>query len=156
MNWFNVYGMIFVVLLMVPNVIFAAANKDGFVNRYQNKTVELLEQIGRFGRFGFMVICLPFACRGWWFDGAKTAYIAAGAGLTAMYLAGWAVFWKEDSVRKSLALSVLPSLLFLESGVLTLNIPLIAAAVIFAPCHITISCRNAELAAAEKKTGIQE
>lgn len=49
-------------------------------------------------------------------------------------------------MRKSLALSILPSILFLESGILSLNYPLIAAAVIAAPCHIAISALNAEKA----------
>ena len=30
MEWFNYYGLIFVAVIMIPNVIFAATNKDGF------------------------------------------------------------------------------------------------------------------------------
>lgn len=37
------------------------------------------------------------------------------------------------------------ALLFLQSGVLMLNIPLIVLAVVFAVCHITISYKNAVL-----------
>ena len=70
-------------------------------------------------------------------------YLVTGALLVLLYLGGWAVFWREDSLRKSLTLSVLPSLLFLESAVLMRHIPLLIAAVLFAPCHILISCRNA-------------
>lgn len=143
MRWFNGYGAIFVFLLLVPNIVFAMTHKDGFENRWRNRMVEILEQIGRFGSFCFMFLCLPFACRGWWFDGAKAVYLSLGTVLVFLYLMGWILLWKEDSVRKSLWLSVLPSLLFLESGILTANIPLILAAVLFAPCHITISYQNA-------------
>lgn len=151
MSWINVPGLIFVLLLLVPNIAFAAAHKDGFENRYQNKQVEALEQIGRFGCFIFMAVCLPFACGGWWFDKAETVYLTAGGALITLYLLGWFILWKEDSVRKSLLLSIVPSLLFLESGILTLNIPLILAAMLFAPCHITISYQNARLKAADNK-----
>lgn len=83
---------------------------------------------------------------GWLFAGAETAYRIAGAALVGLYLIGWIIFWNENSMRKSLALSILPSILFLESGILSLNYPLIAAAVIAAPCHIAISALNAEKA----------
>ena len=58
---------------------------------------------------------------------------------------GWIVFWKEDSIRKSLYLSIIPSLLFIESGIISGNILLLIFAVIFAPCHILISYMNAVL-----------
>lgn len=59
MKWFNLYGLIFIIVIMVPNIIFAAKCKDGFENKYQNKLVETLEQIGRFTCFGTMIINIP-------------------------------------------------------------------------------------------------
>ena len=152
MEQFSLYGAIFVMLLLIPNMVFAATHKDGFENLYKNRIVEALEQLGRFGCFAFMIYRPAFACGGWLFDGACAAYQISGALLTAMYIAGWVILWREDSVRKSLALSILPSLLFLESGVLTLNYPLIFLSVIFAPCHIVLSYQNAKLKALEDKT----
>ena len=145
MSWLNGYGTIIVLLLLIPNIIFAATHRDGFENRYQNKSIEMAEQIGRFGSFAFMVICPPFVCRGWWFEGAKTIYLITGVLLTSLYLIGWGVFWKEDTVRKSLVLSILPSLLFLESGILTMHFPLLLSTALFAPCHIKMSYQNARL-----------
>lgn len=78
MRWFNGYGAIFVFLLLVPNIVFAMTHKDGFENHWRNRMVEILEQIGRFGSFCFMFLCLSFACRGWWFDGAKAVYLSLG------------------------------------------------------------------------------
>lgn len=46
MDWLNIFGLIFLIIIMVPNIIYAVKCKDGFVNKWQNKTVELLEQIG--------------------------------------------------------------------------------------------------------------
>lgn len=142
MAWFNFIGLIFVVIILIPNIIFAYTNKDGFQNYYNNKIVETLEQIGRFGCFIFMFLTPPFLNLGFKINGAKTAYIITGAILVALYCFGWIVFRKENSVRKSLALSILPSILFIESGVFSLNFPLIALALIFAPCHIIISYKN--------------
>ena len=59
MKRFNLYGLIFIVIIMIPNIIFAAKCKDGFENKYKNKLVETLEQIGRFTCFGTMIINIP-------------------------------------------------------------------------------------------------
>lgn len=144
MQWFSFIGLIFVVVILIPNIIFAAKNRDGFHNFYNNKIVETLEQIGRFGCFIFMFIAPPFLNIGFKSDGIRTAYIITGSVLAVMYCLGWIVFRNENSVRKSLTLSIIPSILFLESGLLSLNFPLIILSIVFAPCHILISYKNAK------------
>ena len=143
MNWFNFYGLIFVVAIMIPNIVFAMRHRDRFVNKYKNKAIETLEQIGRIGCFVFIFFNIKPAVLGYWFNGGWIAYLVAGTALTAAYVSGWVVFRNESSVRKSLYLSIVPSALFIVCGVLTLNIPLIVSSVIFAPCHIIISYKNA-------------
>ena len=150
MRWFNGWGLLWIATIMLPNIVFALTHKDGFENLWQNRAVEVLEQIGRFGCFFLMIVNIVPLCGGFWSADAKTAYCVASAGLTALYLFGWIVFWREDSMAKALTLSILPSLLFLESGVLMRNYPLILAAVIFAPCHILISAKNAARKAGKK------
>mgnify|MGYP005853074539 CR=1 FL=1 len=54
MEWFNVFGLIFIAVIMIPNVVFAIKCKDGFDNKWNNKYVEVTEQVGRLGCFGFM------------------------------------------------------------------------------------------------------
>ena len=49
MEWFNYYGLIIIAIIMIPNIIFAIKHKEGFANKYQNKAVEIMEQIGRYG-----------------------------------------------------------------------------------------------------------
>ena len=131
MDWFNLTGLIFVFVLLIPNMIYAVTNKDGFADNYHNKFIEAGEQIGRFGCFILMFIQLPFVTLG-----------IFGVALLVLYCGGWIVFRKGNSMAKALTLSILPSVLFLESGILTLNIPLIVLSVMFAICHITISYKN--------------
>ena len=142
MDWFNLTGLIFVVVLLIPNMIYAVTNKDGFAGNYHNKFIEAGEQIGRFGCFILMFIQLPFVTLGYIYDGAQTLHLIFGIVLLALYCGGWIVFRKGNSMAKALTLSILPSVLFLESGILTLNILLIVLSVVFAICHITISYKN--------------
>ena len=142
-KWFNFYELIFMILILLPNIVFAATHKDGFENLYSNKFVEVAEQIGRLGCFICMFVSIPLPIGGFWFDGARLVYIICGSLISAAYVIGWIVFRKTNSVFKSLYLSIVPSLLFVECGVFTLNIPLIMFCAVFAPCHILISYKNA-------------
>ena len=142
-KYLNYWGMVFVIAILIPNIVFAVTCEDGFVNHYQNKLVEFFEQIGRFGCFFSMFIFVPFMCKGYWFNHGEIAYLIFGVMLVALYCFGWIIFWKENSIRKSLYLSVIPSVLFVESGIISGNIILVIFAIIFAPCHIRISYMNA-------------
>jgi len=144
MEWLNIFGLIFIILIMVPNIIYAIKCKDGFANKWQNRTVELLEQIGRFGCFGFMIINIPGTCFGWWSDEAFAVYLVVNTIMVLMYCIIWIICFKKNTVFRALALSVLPSLIFLFGGIMSRSVLLIVSAVIFAPCHILISYKNAE------------
>ena len=42
MNWINFYGLGFRLVIMIPNIIFASINKDGFQKLWKNRFVEVL------------------------------------------------------------------------------------------------------------------
>ncbi len=56
MSWINIFGTVFIVIIMIPNIVYVIKCKNGFENKWHNKTVEKVEQIGRFGCFGFMIM----------------------------------------------------------------------------------------------------
>ena len=144
MDWLNIFGLLFIAIIMIPNIIYAIKCKDGFTNKWQNKTIELLEQIGRFGCFGFMIINIPGTWFGWWSDEAFAVYLMANAILVLAYCIIWIICLKKNTIFRALALSILPSVIFLFSGIMSRSVLLIISAVIFAPCHILISYKNAE------------
>lgn len=144
MEWLNIYGLIFIAVIMIPNIVFAFKNKDGFENKWNNKWVELIEQIGRFGSFGFMIINIPGTWFGWWSDETFVIYLFIDTFLVMIYCVIWIICFKKNSVFRSLALSIIPSVLFLFSGVMNRSVLLVIAALIFAPSHIVISYKNAK------------
>ena len=144
MRWFNLFGLIFVAVIMIPNIVFALKCKDGFKNKWENKYVETLEQIGRFACFGFMIINIPGTYLGWASDKALAVYLIADSVLSLLYCIIWIICFRKSSVFRALALSIIPSILFLISGILSRSALLIIAAVIFAPTHIMISYKNAQ------------
>jgi hypothetical protein len=144
MEWLNVFGLVMVAVIMIPNILFAMKCKDGFVNKWNNKSVETVEQIGRFGCFGFMIINIPGTWFGWWSDEAFAVYLVVDAVLVTLYCVIWAVCFRKSSIFRALALSIIPSVLFLFSGIMSRSILLTIAAVLFAPSHILISYQNAK------------
>ncbi|MDO4748663.1 MAG: hypothetical protein Q4A12_05765 [Eubacteriales bacterium] len=144
MEWFNVYGLVFIMVLMIPNIIFAIKCKDGFLNKWNNKAVELIEQIGRYSCFAFMIINVPGTCFGFFSDEAFAVYLIVNIVLILIYCAIWIVCFRKNNVFRALSLSIIPSVMFLFSGIISGSILLVVASLLFAPSHILISYKNAE------------
>lgn len=138
MEWFNYIGLIFIVIIMLPNIIWAIKNKN-YESRYNNKVINVFEQIGRYGSIIFMIFNIPYLTFGFYFDNAQIVYIAVNSILLAIYLLYWIVFWNKDSLPRAVLLSLTPSLMFVFSGMILANIPLIIFAVIFAIFHMWVS-----------------
>ena len=143
MGWFNYYGLAILAVIMIPNIIFAVQNKEGFKNSYRNKAVEIAEQIGRYGCFALTVINIPYTYFNFWFDGALIAYLSVNGALLIAYLAFWIIYRKKDGVAKALALSIIPTCIFIFDGIVLAYIPLIAFSIIFGVSHILLSYKNA-------------
>ena len=141
MNWFNYYGLGIMAVIMIPNIIYAVKHKGGG-NSYHNKFVGISEQIGRYGCMVFMIFNIPYTYFNFWFDNALIVYLSINGGLCLAYLLFWVICWNRTDKLKALSLSIIPSCIFLFSGVVLVNIPLIAFSVIFAINHILISYKN--------------
>lgn len=144
MGWINIFGLVFMVIIMIPNVVFALKCRDGFENRQKNKIIEVLEQVGRYGCFAFMVINIPGTWFGWASDEAFALYLIVDAVLVTAYCVIWAVCIKKNRVFRALSLSIIPSVIFLFSGIMSRSVLLMISAIVFAPCHILISYKNAK------------
>ncbi len=143
MDWFNYYGLAIMAVIMIPNIVYAVKHKDQGANYYHNKAVIVLEQIGRYGCFVLMIFNIPYTYFNFWFDYALTVYLSVNGGLCAAYLIFWFVCWNQNGKLKALSLSILPTCIFLFSGIVLANIPLIAFSVLFGVNHILISYKNA-------------
>jgi hypothetical protein len=145
MDWINIYGFVFMLFIMIPNIIFTLKNKDGFQNLWNNKIIEVFEQIGRFGCFGFMILIIPGFGFGFSSNEFFSLYLILNTVLIVAYCLIWFICFKKNSIFRALALSIIPSVIFLTSGILSRYILLIVTAIIFAPCHVIISYKNAVL-----------
>lgn len=138
----NYFGLLIVAAILLPNLFYALKGKAGFENHNIGKSLEIMEQISRFGCIAFMIIRIP-ACSFASFDEhAHVIYAAANAILVGLYWLIWMLCWKKNHLFRALSLSILPSVLFAFDGIMSGSVLLIVAAAIFAPSHILISYKN--------------
>ncbi|HBN00003.1 MAG TPA: hypothetical protein DD384_02030 [Firmicutes bacterium] len=142
MDWFNYYGLAIMAVIMIPNIIYAAKHKNQ-VAVYDNRAAIVFEQIGRYGCFVFMIFNIPYTYIGFWLSFGEMLYITVNAVLLLGYCASWIVLWNKSGIVKALLLSIIPSLVFIVSGILIASIPLFVFAAIFSVMHILISIKNA-------------
>lgn len=143
MGWFNYYGLAITVIILIPNIVYAVTHNIGAENSYRNKAAEIFEQIGRYGCMAFMVFNIPYTYFNFWFAHALTVYLSVNSALCLAYLIFWTICRKNSGKLKALSLSILPSVIFLFSGTVLANIPLLAFATVFSATHILISYKNA-------------
>lgn len=141
-EWFNYYGLIIMALMMVPNIIFAITHND---NPPQvNKTIEVLEQVGRYGCFALMIFNIPFVCSGFYFENAELVYLVTNGILICSYLLIWIICWNRHMKFRSYALSILPTAIFVFSSIILGYYLLLLFSLIFGICHIYISVKNSK------------
>ena len=56
---FNYWGLILFITVMAPNLVYAVKRPDGYENKWKNKIVLILEQIGRYSCMVFMILIVP-------------------------------------------------------------------------------------------------
>ncbi len=146
MSWLNVFGLVFVVLLLIPNVIYAVKYRD-VENLCKNKVMNVLEQIGRYGSMFLMVFNIGIAEFGFVSTNAFLIYFLGSIVLMLAYWIIWIIFFVNQSMWNRMALAIIPTLLFLLSGCTLRHILLIITAIVFGIGHIYVTYINAKLSA---------
>ncbi len=142
-GWLNWFGLIIIALLLVPNALWAIKHKDER-NQCQSKTMNLLEQLGRYGCMFLMVFNIGVAELGFASAEAFVVYLLGNAALLLLYWAFWIVFSKKPGMRPALALAILPTLIFLLCGVTMRHWLLVGCGVLFCIAHIYVTVCNAK------------
>lgn len=91
-----------------------------------------------------MFINIPGTYLGFWNLICLFIYIAVESILVLAYIVIWIVCFRKNNLFRAVSLSVIPSVIFLFGGIIYASWLLVISAVIFAPCHIMISVKNAE------------
>jgi len=141
-GWINVFGAIIVILMLIPNIVYAIKNRSE-KNLCTNRFMNAAEQIGRYSCI--VLMWLPLIV--WKFGFASVVemvlYMVCSGTLLAAYWISFAIYMKRRTVRLALVLAILPACIFLFSGILLRHWLLVIFAVLFAVGHIFVTYKNA-------------
>ena len=142
-GWINIFGAIIVVLMLIPNIVYAIKNRDE-KNLCTNRFMNAIEQIGRYA----CIVLMWFPILVWKYGFASVLetllYLVCNGMLLAAYWIVFAVYMKRRTARLAIPLAVLPACIFLLSGILLQHWLLAGFAVLFAVGHIYVTYKNAE------------
>lgn len=140
-GWINFFGVAIIGIMMVPNAIFALRNKNN-TNHCKNKLINGAEQIGRYACIVLMWLPLGVWKFGFCSVAEMLIYLIGNSALLLLYLIVWVFYFKGQSLGKAMILAIIPTVIFLMSGLLLRHWLLVLAAVMFAVGHICITYGN--------------
>ncbi len=142
-GWINVFGAVIVILMLIPNIVYAINNKDE-KNLCTNRLMNMIEQVGRYG----CIVLMWFPLLVWKFGFTSVfemlLYLFGNGILLTAYWVVFAIYMKRKSPSLAITLVILPSCIFLLSGIVLRHWLLVVFAVLFAVGHIYVTKNNAE------------
>lgn len=142
-GWINLFGAVIVILMLIPNIVYAVKNKSE-QNLCTNLFMNVIEQLGRYA----CIVLMWFPLLVWRFGFESKLdmilYLAGNGIFLAVYWIVFARYLKEKNAKRALILAILPSCIFLMSGLLLRHWLLTGFAVLFAVGHIYVTEKNAQ------------
>lgn len=127
--------------MLIPNIIFAIKNPN-LENKCNNLIMNITEQIGRYLSMILMVI--PILVWKFSFNSVfnMVFYVIVTSVLLLLYLLVWFFYFKSQSKNKAILLALLPTMIFIISGVLLKHYLLIISGIFFGIGHIFVTLEN--------------
>ena len=140
-GWISLFGAVIVIIMLIPNIIYAKRNGN-FENKCTNRVMNFIEQIGRCGCIILMWLPLFVWKFGFSSTGMLLIYLLGNGLLLLLYILFWMSYFKKESPIKAMALAIIPSCIFLLSGLLLRHWTLAVFAVLFGLGHIYVTVVN--------------
>lgn len=140
-NWINFFNVLIVVLMLIPNIIFAIRNMDRKPVKV-NKALSIIEQIGRYACIVLMIF--PLFKKEFGFNPLELMflYLVCNVLLLLLYFIFWGLFFKSETKSNAIALAIIPTAIFFLTGVSVKHWALMIAAVIFGIAHVLLTIKT--------------
>lgn len=137
-GWINVFGLIIVVLLLLPNIIYAVSHK-GTNLKSGNRVLHILEQAGRYASMLLMIFNIGILGAGF---SSLSVFFVYGAGNIVLLLAYWLVwmlYFIRPSFWKSMLLAGIPAAIFVLNAITMRHWLLLLSGLVFGITHCWIT-----------------
>ena len=141
-NVINLANLLIIAVIMIPNIIYALKGGEDAVSAAPIITV--LEQVGRYASMALMILPLGVWKFGFPSVTAFLVYLFGNGALLATYILTWVFYFRRKTFAGTVILAIAPVLIFALTGVCLCHWLLVAAAVLFGICHLSISLQKPE------------
>lgn len=141
-SWINIWGVCIIITMLIPNIIYAIKFRGSNTRCRCCKSMYILEQVGRYGSMFLMAFNIGIAEFGFPSVNFFVVYAITNIILTIAYLFVWVLYFHKQNFWKSLTLAIIPSCIFLISGITLRHYLLISFAIIFTFSHIIITLKD--------------
>ena len=140
-GWISLFGAGITVLLLIPNVLYAFG-RQAEEDMQISKGVIIAEQVGRYACI--MLMWLPLLVGKFAFKSPEEflIYFIGNLLLIVLYYLFWILYSFRKKLYMALVLTIVPTVVFLLSGLLLRHWLLVFAGLLFGACHIYITYRN--------------
>lgn len=141
LSWINLFGLFMGICILIPNFAYTikAPQRE---NKCTNKGMNLLEQVGRYTSLFLFIFNIGILEYGFPSFHALIFYYISNIMLLLSYWIIWILYFREVNVWKTMALCIIPTTIFLLSGITERKYLLVVSAVIFGIGHIYVSYQN--------------
>ena len=138
-GWINLFGAGIVVLIMIPNIIYAARQKQDETQIEVPHGLSACEQVGRYGCI--ILMWLPLLVWKFGFGSVEEflIYLIGNGALLLCYFLSWMLYSRKKTLSVAMALAIIPTAIFLLSGMLLRHWLLVVFAILFGASHCTIT-----------------
>lgn len=138
-GWINLFGAGIIVLIMIPNIIYAAGQKQDETQIEVPRGLSACEQVGRYGCI--ILMWLPLLVWKFGFGSVEEflIYLIGNGALLLCYYLSWMLYSRKKTLSVAMALAIIPTAIFLLSGLLLRHWLLVAFAILFGFAHCTIT-----------------
>ena len=138
-GWINLFGAGIIVLIMIPNIIYAVKQKQDETQIKVPRYLSACEQLGRYGCI--ILMWLPLLVWKFGFGSVEEylIYLIGNGVLLLCYYLFWMFYSRKRTLSVAMALAIIPTAIFLLSGILLRHWLLVVAAILFGSAHCMIT-----------------
>ena len=143
MQFFNLFGIPVIAVLFIVWIIFRIIDKDYIAETSTiNRGLKAFEQIGGFAVIFCMVCSFGIQGNGFLSETMRNFWIVSVVGLIILHILSCILYYRSRNHTLHMLTAIFPSLIFLLTGLLEQDPPLLLFAIIYAIGKIYVTSKS--------------
>ena len=127
---FNLYGVHFTIILVVPHIVFAKTQSYD-LSVIENRAMLYIERTGKYCSAFLMMINLGILEKGFTEPIMEIYWLISTVVLSAIYVLLWSLFFKRKTKALAYLITITTALIVMQSGLLQVKTLLLTAGIVY-------------------------